>query len=70
MSSEPLGISTSEAGITSISAYGIWLLTGMEELFLSKHLQKYVDEFVARQNFRNQDTIDQMTTVVRSMEGK
>ena len=26
----------------------------------NKHLQKYVDEFVARQNFRNKDTVDQM----------
>lgn len=35
MSSEPLGIGTSEVEITSISAHGIWLLSGEEELFLS-----------------------------------
>ena len=35
MSSEPLGIGTLEAEITSISAHGVWLLAGIEELFLS-----------------------------------
>jgi hypothetical protein len=35
VSSEPLGIGTSEVEITSISAHGIWLLSGEEELFLS-----------------------------------
>ena len=35
MSSEPLGIGTSEVEITSISAHGIWLLAGEAELFLS-----------------------------------
>ena len=35
MSSESLGIGTSEVEITSISAHGIWLLSGEEELFLS-----------------------------------
>lgn len=35
MSSEPLGVSTSEVEITSISAHGVWLLAGEEELFLS-----------------------------------
>ena len=36
----------------------------------SKHLQRYVDEFVARHNFRNQNTKDQMTLFVDGMEGK
>ena len=36
----------------------------------NKHLQRYVDEFVARQNFRNSDTVDQMTTVANAMAGK
>lgn len=35
MSFEPLGIDTSEVEVTNISAHGIWLLTGNEELFLS-----------------------------------
>ena len=35
MSSEPLGISTSEAEVTGISAHGVWLLAGEEEMFLS-----------------------------------
>ena len=35
MSSEPLGISTSEVEVTGISAHGVWLLAGEEEIFLS-----------------------------------
>ena len=35
MSSEPLGISTSEVEVTGISAHGVWLLIGEEEVFLS-----------------------------------
>ena len=35
MTSEPLGIGTSSAEVTNISAHGIWLLTQEEELFLS-----------------------------------
>ena len=35
MSSEPLGISTSEVEVTGISAHGVWLLAGEEEMFLS-----------------------------------
>ena len=35
MSSEPLGISTSEVEVTNISAHGVCLLTGEEEIFLS-----------------------------------
>ena len=35
MSSEPIGIGTSEVEITSISAHGVWLLADKEELFLS-----------------------------------
>ena len=38
--------------------------------FSNKHLQRYVDEFVARQNFRSQDTVDQMAAVAHGMEGK
>ena len=35
MSSEPLGISTSEVEVTGISAHGVWLLAGEDEMFLS-----------------------------------
>ena len=35
MSSEGPGISASRVEITNISAHGIWLLVGEEELFLS-----------------------------------
>ena len=35
MSSEPLGISTSEVEVTGISAHGVGLLAGEEEIFLS-----------------------------------
>ena len=35
-----------------------------------KHLQRYVDEFVARHNFRNNDTTDQMALFADNMEGK
>lgn len=35
-----------------------------------KHLQRYVDEFVSRHNFRNSDTVDQMALFADNMEGK
>ena len=35
-----------------------------------KHLHRYVAEFTARQNVRDQDTVDQMLDVVRSMIGR
>ena len=35
-----------------------------------KHLGKYVAEFVARQNMRARDTIDQMKLIVERFEGK
>ena len=35
MSFQPLGISTSEVEVTGISAHGVWLLVGEEEIFLS-----------------------------------
>ena len=35
-----------------------------------KHLQRYVDEFAARHNVRDADTIDQMRSMVASMAGK
>ena len=35
-----------------------------------KHLQRYVDEFSGRHNMRQLDTIDQMSGMVRGMDGK
>jgi len=35
-----------------------------------KHLQRYVDEFVARHNFRDSDTSDQLALFADNMEGK
>lgn len=35
-----------------------------------KHLQKYADEFAYRHNARETDTIDQIKSVVKGMEGK
>ena len=35
MNSEPLGIGTSRAEVTNISAHGVWLLAGDRELFMS-----------------------------------
>ena len=43
---------------------------GVYHKFSNKHLQRYVDEFVARQNFRRKDTVDQMAALVQGMEGK
>ena len=34
-----------------------------------KHLQRYVDEFAGRHNIRDLDTIEQMRSMARSMEG-
>ena len=35
MSSEPRGIGTSTVEVTNITAYGVWLLAGERELFMS-----------------------------------
>ncbi len=35
-----------------------------------KHLNRYVDEFAGRHNVRNLDTVDQMSSMVRGMDGK
>ena len=35
-----------------------------------KHLQRYVDEFSGRHNIRSLDTIDQMASVAKGMDGK
>ena len=38
--------------------------------FSTKHLQRYVDEFAGRHNVRPLDTEDQMSAMVRGMDGK
>ena len=35
-----------------------------------KHLNRYIGEFSGRHNIRTADTIDQMTAMVRGMNGK
>ncbi len=35
-----------------------------------KHLQRYVDEFSGRHNIRSLDTIDQMASIAKGMDGK
>ena len=35
-----------------------------------KHLQRYVDQFAAKHNVREADTVDQMASVVAGMVGK
>ena len=35
-----------------------------------KHLQRYVNEFAGRHNVRSLDTLDQMSAIVRGLEGK
>ena len=37
--------------------------------FSPKHLHRYIDEFVARHNFRELDTLDQMAFIASKMEG-
>ena len=38
--------------------------------FSPKHLQRYVNEFAAKNNVRDMDTIDQMSHLVRQMPMK
>ena len=45
-------------------------IMGVYHKISKKHLWRYVSEFVARQNMRMRDTIDQMKLIVRRFEGK
>ena len=38
--------------------------------FSKKHLDRYIDEFPGRHNVRDSDTIDQMRSIIRGIEGK
>ena len=38
--------------------------------FSPKHLNRYVQEFTAKHNIREQNTLDQMRTVVTSLVGR
>ena len=44
--------------------------TGTYHKMSPKHLDRYVTEFEGRHNIRDHDTIDQMGTLVRGLEGK
>ena len=38
--------------------------------FSPKHLNRYIQEFAAKHNIREQNTLDQMRTVVTSLVGR
>ena len=43
---------------------------GVYHKISEKHLQRYVDQFTAKHNIRDNDTIDQMRDLVAGMIGK
>ena len=43
---------------------------GIYHHFSEKHLDRYIAEFAGRHNVRNKDTVDQMSGVVKGMQGK
>ena len=57
-------------GIESFSAIIKRGIMGVYHKVSKKHLWRYIAEFVARQNTRTMDTIDQMKLIVACFEGK
>ena len=57
-------------GIESFWAMLKRAYTGTYHRISPKHLQRYIDEFAGRHNVRDQDTVRQMSSVVRGMEAK
>ena len=54
---------------------GVWAIFkrsyhGTHHSMSPKHLQRYANERAGRLNMRFLDTVDQMTTILRGMEGK
>ena len=45
-------------------------IMGVYHKISPKHLGKYIAEFVARQNMKARDTIDQMKLIAECFEGK
>ena len=45
-------------------------MRNQERYFGPKHLDRYVQEFAARHNLRDEDTIDIMAAVITGMNGK
>ena len=64
-----------EGGVSTNGIESFWAMLkrahkGTFHKMSPKHLQRYVDEFVARHNFRNSDTADQMSLFADRMEGR
>ena len=62
-----------QAHTNGIESFWAMLKRGYQGTYHSmsdKHLHRYVNEFAGRHNFRSLDTIDQMTAMVRGMDGK
>ncbi len=63
-----------DGSVTTNRIESFWALMkraykGTYHYWSRKHLQRYVDEFVARHNLRRADPLSQMTTMLRASEG-
>ncbi len=61
-------MSSSLGGMAILAPVRAMLL--LRHLLSEKHLQRYVNEFSGRHNIRSLDTIDQMASVAKGMDGK